>query len=221
LPDKTSKSVISLKLDTKSAGGKDRLLLVAMKLFAERGFDGVTVRDISSAAEVSVGLINHHFSSKDGLRKAVDDYFIARTGAAIDRALRTAPDFDPEIIAEAQRAWIVRYADEWPEFVAYMRRAIVDASPWGEALFRRYYDSIRHMTDRLDANGRIAPETDRFWLPLLYMFVLMGPLVLDPYIKSMFGKSAYEPDMWARFQKSAHTLFANGAQKPGAKPKKE
>jgi TetR/AcrR family transcriptional regulator, regulator of cefoperazone and chloramphenicol sensitivity len=219
--EKNSKKVISLKLDTKSPGGKDRLLLVAMKLFAERGFDAVTVRDISSAAEVSVGLINHHFSSKEGLRKAVDDYFISRTGAAIDRALRTTSDLDPDLVAEAQRKWIVKYADEWPEFVAYMRRAIVDASPWGEALFRRYYDSIRHMIDRLDAAGRISPDADRFWLPLLYMFILMGPLVLDPYIKSMFGKSAYEPDMWARFQKSANILFASGSHKQTGKPKKD
>lgn len=201
------------KSEGRAAGGKDRLLLVAMHLFAERGFDGVTVRDISSAAGVSVGLINHHFRSKDGLRQAVDDYFIGRMGAAIERAIEATHDLDPELVADFQRKWIVKYSDEWPEFVAYFRRAIVEASPWGETLFRRYHESIRRMIDRFDAAGKIAPEADRFWLPLMYMFIIMGPLILDPFIKNMFGRSAYDPDMWARFQKSFNMLMWNGIGK--------
>lgn len=204
------------KLEARAAGGRDKLLLVAMHLFAERGFDGVTVRDISSAADVSVGLINHHFRSKEGLRQAVDDYFIKRTGAAIERALDAADSLNPEQIAEFQRKWIVKYKDEWPEFVAYLRRAIIEASPWGETLFRRYHESIRRMFDRFDAAGKIAPEADRFWLPLIYMFIVMGPLILDPFIKNMFGRSAYEPDMWARFQKAFNSMVWNGINNPKA-----
>lgn len=200
------------KAEARPAGGRDKLLLVAMHLFAERGFDGVTVRDISTAAGVSVGLINHHFRSKEGLRQAVDDYFISRTGAAIERALESSHSLDPNLHAEFQRKWIVKYRDEWPEFVAYLRRAIVEASPWGETLFRRYHESIRRMIDKFDAAGRISPETDRFWLPMIYMFVLMGPLILDPFIKNMFGRSAYEPEMWARFQKAFTSLVWNGIE---------
>lgn len=202
-----------VKGDPRAATGRDRLLLVAMHLFAEKGFDGVTVRDISSAADVSVGLINHHFRSKEGLRQAVDDYFISRTGAAIERAIEASHDLDPELAADFQRKWIVKYNDEWPEFVAYLRRAIVEASPWGETLFKRYLESIKRMIDRFDAAGRIAPDVDRFWLPLIYMFVLMGPLVLDPFIKNMFGRSAYDPDMWARFQKTFTKMLWHGIGK--------
>ena len=198
------------KADPRAATGRDRLLLVAMHLFAEKGFDGVTVRDISSAADVSVGLINHHFRSKDGLRQAVDDYFIQRTAAAIDRAIDVSHDLNPELMADFQRNWIVKYKDEWPEFVAYFRRAIVEANPWGETLFRRYHESIRRVIDRLDAAGKIKSDADRFWIPLIYMFVIMGPLVLDPFIKNMFGRSAYDPEMWARFSKAFNTMLWDG-----------
>jgi AcrR family transcriptional regulator len=195
----------------RTAKGRDRLLLMAMRLFAERGFDSVTVRDLATAANVSVGLLNHHFESKEGLRQAVDDYFIARTGAAIERAIDQTDILSPTQVGEYQRDWLIRYAEEWPEFVSYLRRAIMDGNSWGEALFVRYNDSIRRMIDRFDARGSIAPEVDRLWLPLLYMFLLIGPLVLDPYIKNMLGKSTYEPDMWARFQKALHGLFWKGA----------
>jgi AcrR family transcriptional regulator len=41
-----------------------RLLEAARPLFAERGYDGVTVRDIAAAADVSTGAIFAHFNSK-------------------------------------------------------------------------------------------------------------------------------------------------------------
>ena len=66
--------------------GRERLVRTAFVLFAEKGFDSVTVRDIAAASSVSVGLINHHFGSKDGLREAVDEFFIAQFEDAITGA---------------------------------------------------------------------------------------------------------------------------------------
>src|SRR3954464_12699485 len=54
--------------------GKANIRNAALRLFAERGHDAVTVREIAAAAGVSPALVVHHFGSKDGLRAAVDDY---------------------------------------------------------------------------------------------------------------------------------------------------
>jgi len=67
------------------------------------------------------------------------------------------------------------------------------------------------MIMRFDAEGRVSDDADRLWLPLLYMFMLIGPLMLDPYVKAMMGKSTYDPEMWGRFQKAMKHLFWNGA----------
>ncbi|MGQ0700992.1 MAG: TetR/AcrR family transcriptional regulator [Panacagrimonas sp.] len=45
----------------------DHLFEVSARLFAERGFDGVSVREISRASGFSMAAIYHHFSSKEGL----------------------------------------------------------------------------------------------------------------------------------------------------------
>lgn len=50
-----------------------RIRDAAVVLFGEQGF-GVGVRAIAKAAGVSPGLVNHHFGSKDGLRRDCDDY---------------------------------------------------------------------------------------------------------------------------------------------------
>src|SRR6266542_759545 len=45
-----------------------RIRDAALRLFAERGVDGATIRDIAKAAGVSAGLVRHHFGSKEALR---------------------------------------------------------------------------------------------------------------------------------------------------------
>ena len=48
-----------------------RLLYAAARLFAERGYARVTVRDICKKARANVAAVNYHFGGKDGLYRAV------------------------------------------------------------------------------------------------------------------------------------------------------
>lgn len=50
---------------------RHRLIQEATRLFAERGFDAVTTREICAAAEVNPGAIHYHFGDKDGLYREV------------------------------------------------------------------------------------------------------------------------------------------------------
>lgn len=48
------------------------ILLAAERLFATKGFDGTSVRDIANEANVNVAMINYYFGSKD---KLLDTFF--------------------------------------------------------------------------------------------------------------------------------------------------
>jgi AcrR family transcriptional regulator len=50
---------------------RDRILRTAERLFAERGFNGVSVRELAAAAGVNLALIGYHFGSKEGLLSEV------------------------------------------------------------------------------------------------------------------------------------------------------
>lgn len=60
------------------------LLDTAERLFAERGIDGTSVRDITKAAAANVSAVNYHFGGKDGLVEAV---FFRRLAPLNDRRL--------------------------------------------------------------------------------------------------------------------------------------
>jgi AcrR family transcriptional regulator len=52
-------------------GTRDRILRTAERLFAERGFNGVSVRELAAAAQVNIASIGYHFKNKEGLLSEV------------------------------------------------------------------------------------------------------------------------------------------------------
>ena len=55
----------------KGAKTRERILRAAERLFAEHGYDGVSVRSIAAAAKVQLALLSYYFQSKLGLYRAV------------------------------------------------------------------------------------------------------------------------------------------------------
>jgi AcrR family transcriptional regulator len=50
---------------------RERILRVADRLFAERGFNGVSVRTLTAAADVNLAGVSYYFGSKEGLLGAI------------------------------------------------------------------------------------------------------------------------------------------------------
>lgn len=196
------------------ANGKLRLIKVAMRMFADKGYDGITVRDISAAADVSVGLINHHFGSKEGLREAVDKYFIEQFEEVLFEE-RPAANNDEEGLAQSAEFtenWINRHIEDWDLTKAYMRRALLEGSDWGAGLFERFYNVVRTSVDRMDADGKIRPDVDRLWLPLLVMYLELGTLLLEPYVDRILGKSGFDRELWRRRHRAYIDLLYRGVR---------
>ena len=197
--------------------GQERLIAAAMQLFAERGFDSVTVRDIAAAADVSIGLINHHFGSKERLREAVDRAFLEQ----FEEALLHQP---PQTFATAEEArdstdawiehWIDRHWGDWDLSKSYMRRALLEGSDWGAALFERFYQVVRSSVDRMDADGGMRPDVDRLWLPLLIVYMELGTLLLEPYVARVLGRSGFDRALWRRRHRAYVDLVYRGVAPP-------
>ena len=85
------------------ASKRERILDVAQRLFADGGFDGVSMRDIANEAGVGLPLIVYHFKTKQKLYRALFERFEALLDARL-AALHAplAPGMDPlEHIARA------------------------------------------------------------------------------------------------------------------------
>ena len=117
-----------------------RLLDAAARLFAERGFARVTVRDICKKARANVAAVNYHFGGKDGLYRAVMRHAMETmqaTTAAASEAGRGLP------AAERIRAYVSVFAD---------RLLGVHHETWIHQLM------LREMSDPTPALAMVAEE---------------------------------------------------------------
>ena len=61
----------ALAVDDRERETRERLIESATRLFAERGFAKVTVREICKAARANVAAVNYHFGGKNGLYQEI------------------------------------------------------------------------------------------------------------------------------------------------------
>lgn len=57
--------------ETKISDKRDYILDVAERLFAEQGFEAISVREISKAAEINIAMVSYYFGSKEKLYEDV------------------------------------------------------------------------------------------------------------------------------------------------------
>jgi AcrR family transcriptional regulator len=124
---------------------KSRIASVATSLFAERGYNGVSLRAIASAAGVPVGLIPYHFDSKAGLYRAIWDLWMGMVRA--DALLKKMP-LGASASLEARIERVVRAFFDGPhalllepggaQFVAIMVREAHDPSGASRGLVQEF-----------------------------------------------------------------------------------
>jgi AcrR family transcriptional regulator len=85
-----------------------RLLNAAARLFAERGFARVTVRDICKKARANVAAVNYHFGGKEGLYQAVMRMAMETMQATTEAARAAGCNRPPE---ERIRAYVAVFAE--------------------------------------------------------------------------------------------------------------
>ena len=74
---------------------KERILGAAEDLFAQHGFAGTSLRQVTSRADVNIAAVNYHFGSKENLvnevfRRRMDDMTAARL-SLLEKALAQRP----------------------------------------------------------------------------------------------------------------------------------
>ncbi len=78
------------------ADTRERLIQSATRLFGERGFDKVTVREIVMAARANVAAVNYHFEGKLGLYTEVIERAITLMRRVNDETRNAPPGSSPE-----------------------------------------------------------------------------------------------------------------------------
>ncbi len=67
---------------------KEQIIEAAIDLFAQKGFEGTSIRDLASKADVNVAMVNYYFGSKDKLFEALVELKAASGRVTLEGLLR-------------------------------------------------------------------------------------------------------------------------------------
>lgn len=132
---------------TRSRPTRERILDAAERLFAQRGFHGVSIRDITGMAGVDVALANYHFGSKQGLLEAV--------------FLRRAEDLNAERLArlDALLAGGGRKPPSLEQIIDAFTHPLLDRSARGGPGWKSYFALVAEVNNSTEFGGVLMTRT--------------------------------------------------------------
>lgn len=152
---------------------RDRILDAAEALFAERGFDGVTLRQIASSAGVDVALANYHFGKKLALFNAVFERRAALLNQSRLDALRkvqaeqgdAGPSVEQIIEAFLRPLEITQETADpgWRHYLALIAY-VNNSTYWGKRMMSKLFDDlVQEFIQALREALPSASDQDLYW----------------------------------------------------------
>lgn len=169
---------------------REQLIEVGRALFAEKGFEGTSVEEIASRADVSKPVVYEHFGGKEGIYAVVVDREVEALLGALTGALSSRGH--PRQLVERAALALLGYIEESPDGF----RVLVRDSPVAQA--SGTFSSLL---------GDVAAQVEGL---LAYQFERrdLNPLVAPFYAQMLVGMVALAGQHWAEVREPAKQVVA-------------
>lgn len=155
---------------------KQAILLAAEKLFAQRGYHAVTIRDIADEAEVPLALVGYYFGPKHELFAAIFEHWshtIEERLAGL-RAVRNDPD-DSRTLPRIIEAFVapvlaLRASPDGEYYAMLVAHEVSHVTEEADRVMRTYFDPLAMAF--IDALHRAMPHASRGEVAWGYQFAL-------------------------------------------------
>ena len=184
----------------------DRIRIAALKILATQGASGTSLRAVAAAAGVSLGSVQHHFATKAGLIKAVDDWALAVVVTAITQPI---PDTTADSVAEIGDR-VTGMIAEQPEIADYIGRALIDGRPVGGMIFDSILNSGMARWHRRSERGETRADLDLTWAAINSLVLALGALMMRGHIERHLPGPFTSPTQLERWQGSVNSLLREG-----------
>lgn len=161
-------------------GARERLMDAAEILFAARGFDAVSTREITAHSGDTLGTLSYHFGTKDQLfieviRRRIDELTEARR-RAYERATDRSPDGEPTL-DDAIAAVMVPFVDRalrggegWAGYTTLLSRMNYQGAP-------QHYTAVFELIDPVAKEyigwlRRAVPDVSEAELGYAYQYMI-------------------------------------------------
>lgn len=184
-----------------------RIRDAAVKLFGRDGFASTSVRAVAAEAGVSAALVIHHFASKDGLRRACDEFVVAEFLGRKDELLQ-------ENTSDAIARWFAD-ADSFGPLIDYLARILTSPSEEADELFDVLLRGTRAMLDEQIEAGIMREPIDREVIAIFMTLYGITPLVMQRQLARALDVERVDTVAMRRATLPILDLYTNGLYRDG------
>jgi AcrR family transcriptional regulator len=137
------------------AGKQKALIQAALRLFATKGYEATTTREIAAAAGCAEGLIHRYFKGKAGLLPALVEWHISEELTELRHRPRSAGSLEEEFLQLVD--WEVEHLWKDRDFLrVFISRALVDPAIAGVISRAVLLSRTKAVTERLKRHRQCA-----------------------------------------------------------------
>lgn len=184
----------------------EKIRTAALQSFAAHGTAATTLRGVAAAAGVSLGLVQHHFDTKAGLIKAVDEYVVS---VVITPMAQPIPERVTDSVSEIGNRVNAIFA-EHPDVAAYVGRALVDGSQLGTTIFDGLYEIGMVRWQERAERGETRPDIDLPWAVINALILPLGAVSMRGHIERHLPGSFTAPEQLQRWRDAVNELLREG-----------
>jgi AcrR family transcriptional regulator len=192
-----------------------RVRNAALEGFARDGIASTSIRDIAKAAEVSPGLVQHHFPNKAALIAAVNDYVIH---IATDTFSQPLDSDSPIDIHQQLGDRVTALVHEHPTALRYVARSAADGEENALVIFDAFLDIARSQWQAAADRNLLRPDTDITWATLNAVVINLGTILLTNAIDRHLPEPFFTPGQLERWNAATTALFREGIYRPPSLP---
>lgn len=155
---------------------KTGILLAAEKLFAQRGYHAVTIRQIAEEAGVPLALVGYYYGQKHELFQAIFAHWNSTIEERVNglRAVTLDPQ-NPQTLPAIIASFIgpvlrLRSSSEGEYYALLVARELYHATAETDEVLRAYFDPLAHAF--IDALNVALPQATRGQIAWVYQFAL-------------------------------------------------
>lgn len=179
-----------------------------MRLVAERGWAGVSIRDIASAAGVSSSLVVHHYGTKSRLREAAD----RRAVDIFTSLIEGIGDLDDlgELTGPSVAAAFVQQVGDTSPVLGYTRRLLIDGGEAAATLFDSLFSATQRMVGLLEARGLVRPADDGPGRAAFLLVADLAVLILRDQLGRVLGVDPLGRTGMTRWGRTVMDIYGQG-----------
>lgn len=177
----------------------DRLLAAAKDLFTRRGFDAVSVREVTAKARVNLGAVTYHFESKEGLYQAAVASLLTPLVDVVAGAARKPADTALDRVEHVVRD-VLGYVSVHPGPPRILLRTLVEDRPVPAAMAAAMHANVGVLSGII-ADGQREGTIRAGDSVLLALSVIAQPFffrITSRIVERALGIAESDPAVWIR-----------------------